>query len=102
MIYVIATIEVVAGQRDALLDEFRQLVPQVLAEEGCLDYGPAVDLETNLTAPPARRENVVTVLEKWQNIEALERHLIAPHMVQYRAKVKALVVGTSLRILRPA
>ena len=102
MIYVLATIEVVAGKRDELLNEFRQMVPLVLAEEGCLDYGPAVDVETNLTAPPAVRENVVTVVEKWESIEALERHLIAPHVLQYRAKVKDLVVRTSLRILRPA
>ncbi|MCY2992267.1 MAG: putative quinol monooxygenase [Planctomycetota bacterium] len=102
MIYVIATIEVAAGQREMFLSEFRQLVPLVLAEEGCLDYGPAIDLETNLTPPPAVRENVVTILEKWESIEALERHLIAPHVVQYRVKVKGLVVGTSLRILRPA
>lgn len=102
MIYVIATIEVAAGERDLFLSEFRQLVPLVRAEAGCLAYGPAVDLETNLTAPPAVREHVVTVLEQWESLEALERHLIAPHMVQYRAKVKELVVGTSLRIMQPA
>jgi quinol monooxygenase YgiN len=102
MIYVLATIEVAPGKRDDFLNEFRRVVPQVLAEEGCLEYGPAVDLETNLTPPPGVRQNVVTVIEKWETIEALERHLIAPHMVQYRAQVKPLVVGIKLRILRPA
>ena len=102
MIYVIATIEVAAGQREKFLDEFRQLVPLVQAEAGCLEYGPTVDLETNLTAPPAVRANVVTIVEKWENLDTLERHLIAPHMVRYRGHVKELVVSTSLRILQPA
>ena len=101
MIYVLATIEVAVGRRDEFLHEFHRIVPLVRAEEGCLDYGPAVDVETNLTAPPTVRENVVTVLEKWESIKALERHLIAPHMVQYRSQVKELVVGVSLRVLRP-
>jgi hypothetical protein len=48
MIYVIATIEVVAGKREQFLEEFRRLVPEVLAEQGCLFYGPTID------TPPAR------------------------------------------------
>ena len=39
MIHVVAKIEVVPGKRDAFLDEFHRLVPEVLAEEGCVEYG---------------------------------------------------------------
>jgi quinol monooxygenase YgiN len=45
---------------------------------------------------------VVTVVEKWESIEALEAHLIAPHMIEHRKGVKGLVKETSLRILAPA
>jgi quinol monooxygenase YgiN len=38
MIHVIATIELVEGQRAAFLKEFQALVPQVRAEVGCLEY----------------------------------------------------------------
>jgi quinol monooxygenase YgiN len=102
MICVIARIEVAEGRRDDFLAQFRQLVPKVLAEEGCLEYGPMVDVPTNIGAQEPARQNVVTIVEKWESIEALESHLMAPHMVEYRKVVKPMVVGTSLDILEPA
>ena len=102
MIHVIAAIEVAEGKRDAFLEEFRQLVPLVHEEQGCLEYGPTIDFETNLPAQGGVRENVVTVVEKWESIEALEAHLVAPHMVDYRGRVKEMVVSTKLQVLQPA
>ncbi len=102
MIGVIAKIEVVPGQRDALLAAFRDVVPKVLEEEGCLEYGPMVPVPTNIPAQEPPQENVVTVVEKWESIEALEAHLMAPHMIEYRKAVKPLVVRSSLEILSPA
>jgi quinol monooxygenase YgiN len=102
VIYVIATIEVVQGQREAFLTEFRKVVPLVRAEAGCLEYGPALDLPTDIAAQVPVRENVVTVVEKWESLEALRAHLRAAHMAEYRARVKELVVGARLHILQPA
>ncbi len=102
MIHVIAEIEVRPGKREEFLRRFEQLVPKVLQEPGCLEYGPAVDLPTALGNQAPVRDNVITVIEKWENLEALERHLIAPHMVQYREEVKDLVVHSQLRVLQPA
>ena len=50
MIYVIATIEVKPGKRDAFLAEFHRNVPNVLAEKGCIEYGPTVDVKTEIKA----------------------------------------------------
>jgi quinol monooxygenase YgiN len=102
MICVIATIEVAEGRRDDFLAEFRRIVPLVLAEEGCLEYGPMVDVPTELGAQAPARNHVVTVVEKWESVEALEAHLMAPHMIEYRKRVKPLVRGSSLQVLRPA
>ena len=102
MIHVIATIELADGTRDAFLAEFHRLVPDVRAEAGCLEYGPAVDVETGLSAQPPARPNVVTVVEKWESLDALRAHLQAPHMVAYRPRVKAFVVKTTLHVLQPA
>ena len=63
MIHVVATIEIVAGRREAFLAAFRENVPNVLAEEGCLEYAAAVDLETDISAQPPGRDNVVTVVD---------------------------------------
>jgi quinol monooxygenase YgiN len=102
VIYVIATVRLQPGARDEFLGHFRALVPTVLREEGCLEYGPTVDLAAHLAAQPAPRPDVVTVVEKWESLEHLRAHLSAPHMLAYRDRVKSLVQGTMLQILEPA
>jgi len=102
MICVIATLEVAEGRRGDFLTAFRNLVPKVLQEEGCLEYGPMIDLPTSIGAQAPARDNAVTVVEKWESIDALEAHLMTPHMIEYRKTVKHLVVGTTLQVLEPA
>ena len=102
MIYVLATIEIADGKRDEFVKHFRANVANVLNEEGCIEYEPTIDVDTDIAAQPDARPNVVTVVEKWESLDALEAHLIAPHMLEYRKKVKDLVVGASLQILAPA
>src|SRR5262245_42479176 len=102
MLHVIATIELAEGKREAFLEEFRQLVPLVWQEAGCLEYGPAVDLATGIAALVPPREAVVVVVEKWASLEALKSTPQAPHMVAYRPRVKDLVVRASVQILQPA
>lgn len=102
MIYVIATIQVKPGQRDTFLGHFRALVPEVLREDGCLEYGPTIDVPTNIGSQPDARDDVIVILEKWESVEHLEAHLIAPHMLTYRQQVKDLVETTGLQVLQPA
>jgi len=101
MIFVIATIEVKPGKRDAVLAEFRRNLPNVRAEKGCLEYGAATDLSSGIAAQIPLRDDVMTVVEKWESLEALKAHLAAPHMAEYRSRVKDLVVKSSLQILQP-
>ena len=102
MICVIATIELAEGRREDFLAAFGKVVPSVLEESGCLEYGPMIDLATSIPSQPPVRDDVVTVVEKWQSPEALEAHLMAPHMLEYRKAVKDMVLGTSLQVLQPA
>jgi quinol monooxygenase YgiN len=101
MIHVIATIHTAPGRRDDFLAAFSELVPDVRAEVGCLEYSPAVDLDTKVSSQPARAD-VVTVMEKWASVEALEGHLAAPHMRRYRDRVKDIVAGLKIQVLEPA
>jgi quinol monooxygenase YgiN len=100
MIVVIATIETTAGNRDALLAVFKNLVPLVLAEEGCIEYAPMIDVATPLTGQPPR-ENVVTMVEKWASLEALQAHLASPHMAAFRKASESLRLQLNLQILEP-
>jgi quinol monooxygenase YgiN len=102
MIFVIATIEVVDGHRDRFLAEFHRLVPLVRQEQGCLEYGPTVDVPTDIAAQGPIRDHTVTVVEKWESVETLKAHLAAPHMAEYRERVRELVAAVDLQILTPA
>mgnify|MGYP001476512677 CR=1 FL=1 len=102
MIHVIATIEVHDGKRDAFLSELHANVDNVLAEDGCLAYGPTIDATTGIGAQIPLRDNAVTVVEQWESLDALHAHLAAPHMTTYREAVKDIVKGVTLQILEPA
>jgi quinol monooxygenase YgiN len=101
MIHVVVTIELKPGKREAFLAEFHRNLPNVLAEKGCIEYGPAVDLKTEIKAQIPLRENVVTVVEKWEGVLALQAHLVAPHMAVYRERVKDIVAGVTMQVLEP-
>lgn len=102
MVHVIATLELTHGTLDCFLSEFKLLAPQVLAENGCLEYGATIDMDCGVAAQNPVRPDTVTVIEKWETIEALKRHLEAPHMMQYRERVKDLVTRKILQIFHPA
>ncbi len=102
MIYVIATVEVKPGKREALLAELRRNVPNVVAEQGCLGYEPTLDAHTEIPAQLPPRADAVTIVERWESLEALRAHLAAPHMATYRERTKDLVARVTLQILEPA
>ena len=101
MVNVIASIHIKAGNLPEFLKIFWSNVPAVRAEKGCIEYFPAVDIDTGLP-PQVLDLNMVTVIEKWESVEALRDHLAAPHMLAYREKVKDMVAGLSIKVLREA
>jgi quinol monooxygenase YgiN len=102
MIHVIATLEFEPGKRDFVLAEFRKIVPLVRAETGCVEYGPAIDAETSLGIQHKIGPDSLIVIERWESLDALAAHDVAPHMQAYRAKVKQYVRGRDIRVLSPA
>ena len=101
MVHVIATIDIAPGKRDEYLELFSQLVPKVRAEQGCLAYGPTVDIDSGISVQIPLRDNAVTVVEQWSDLDALQAHLTAPHMGEYKEAVKDIVVGLTLQVLQP-
>ena len=101
MICVIATIKAKAGQRNALLACIEDNLSNVHAEIGCLEYQPMVDTESSLGAQQLDG-NIVTMVEKWETMSNLNAHAVAPHMLEYREKVKDIVESVSLKVLTTA
>lgn len=102
MIYVIATTEVKPGKREAFLKEMRALVPKVRAEHGCVFYHATIDAPSGLSAQTPVNENLITMLECWESLDALKAHLGQPHMAEYRTATVDMVVKKSLNIVKPA
>ena len=98
MISVIATISLKPGTRADFLKVFNANVPAVLAENGCAEYFPAIDVDAKLDAQ-SKDENAVVVIEKWESLDALHAHLQAPHMVEFREKAGEMIQGISLKVL---
>lgn len=98
MIHVLASVSIKSGMREEFLKIFNANVPNVLAEDGCLEYRPTIDVETGLE-PQVLDENMVTVIEKWESVDHLKAHLSAPHMLEYRKNVASLVDGVTLKVL---
>jgi quinol monooxygenase YgiN len=102
MIHVIAIIELAPNTRDAFLAVFRRLIPDVRAEQGCIEYGPAIDSQTDLPNQTKVGPDKVVVVEKWKDLAALKAHSVAPHMQAYRIDVKDYVRSVELLVLDPA
>jgi quinol monooxygenase YgiN len=102
MIHVIATIEVQPGTREEFLTHMTWVTPLVQEEEGCIEYNAAIDTPTTIPVQVPSRPEVVIVIEKWVDVAALQAHLHAPHMAEYRTRVKDYVVKVSLQVLEPA
>ena len=100
MIHVLAVITAKPGMRESILQAFRANVPNVRAEQGCIEYGAAVD------ADPAGKTkfgpDTIVVIEKWESLEALKAHAAAPHMAAYAAKTREMLANRVIHILSPA
>ncbi len=99
MTSVIAAIRVKAGQRSRLIEIFKANVASVRAEDGCIEYFAALDIDSSIPGQEFD-EQAVTIIEKWRDVEALRAHLHSPHMLAYKEKTKDLVESRSIRVLQ--
>jgi quinol monooxygenase YgiN len=102
MIHVLAIITAKPGLRDRILAEFRANMPAVHAEDGCIEYRPAVDAaDAGKIQTPLGPDSFV-VIEKWASMAALHAHAAAPHMAAYAARVREMIAGRVVHVLTDA
>lgn len=101
MVHVIASIRVKQGCLDEYVALFKANVPNVLAEDGCVQYEPCVDAPTGWEAQSLDPRRM-TVVEQWASMDALQAHARAPHMAAFRKKAGHLVEGASLQVVEAA
>ena len=101
MIHVIAVVTAKPGMREALLKEAQANIPNVLAEEGCIEYSAVTDAQGFGDFQTKFGPDVFVFIEKWESPEALKAHSTAPHMAAYAAKTKDWVSSRVIHILSP-
>jgi quinol monooxygenase YgiN len=101
MIHVIAIITAKPGLRDTVLEHFRANVPAVRAEQGCIEYGAAVDADPALPIQTKWGPDTFVVIEKWASLDALKAHAAAPHMAAYGAKTREMLASRVIHVLTP-
>ena len=101
MVHVIASVRVRQGALDEYIARFKQNVPNVLAEPGCIEYSPCVDSDTGWSSQSLDPQRM-TVVEKWDSMEALQAHSRASHMVSFRKAAGHLVEGVTLQVVENA
>jgi quinol monooxygenase YgiN len=101
-VHVVAVITAKPGRRAELLEAFQANVPNVHAEEGCIEYVAIVDAQGAGDVQTRFGEDTFVVVEKWASLDALKAHAAAPHMAAYAAKTKDLLARRVIHVLSPA
>ena len=101
MIHVVAVITTKPGKRGEVLAAFHENIPNVLAENGCVEYGPVIDAPDAGPLQTPVGPDTFIVVEKWESLPALQAHAKAPHMAAYAAKVKELLADRVVHVLTP-
>jgi quinol monooxygenase YgiN len=101
MIHVLAHVETTPEHRDDFLAEFAKVAVLVRQEAGCIEYGATVDLPTDIPVQNLLGQNAVLIIEKWESLDHLKAHLVAPHMTDYRVRVKPFVQSVRLQVMEP-
>ena len=102
MIHVLAIITARPGLRATILEAFRANMPAVHAENGCIEYAPAIDAEGGGAIQTLYGPDTFVVIEKWATMEDLRAHGAAPHMAAYGAKVREMIANRLIHFLSPA
>jgi len=102
VVHVIAVITAKPGKRAEVLSAFNANVPNVHAEDGCVEYGATIDTEGVGGFQTRFGEDTFVVVEKWESLDHLKAHAATPHMAAYGAKVKDLLADRVIHVLSPS
>ena len=102
VVHVVAVISAKPGKRSEVLKAFHANRPNVLAEDGCIEYSPTIDALEGGSMQKKIGPDSFVVIEKWESLEHLKAHATASHMKEYALKVKDLLVDRTIHVLAPA
>lgn len=102
IVHVIAILTAKPGQRSNVMALFHEIVPIVLAEEGCISYEAATDTRNGTPTQSEYGPDTFVVIEKWANLTALHSHSTSPHMAAFTDRTKDMMAGRAVYVLSPS
>jgi quinol monooxygenase YgiN len=93
MIYVIAELSIKPGSAEKAAAAARQAVAETNKEDGCIFY----QMHLNVSDPTK-----LVVVERWESREALDAHLLTPHLKAWRAAGADFVTARKVEVIAPA
>lgn len=101
MITMVCSMIVKPGCKQRFLDALTAMVPLVRAEVGCVFYAGYTDLDAEYSRQWVQQDRI-TIIETWRDEAALRAHWKAPHLDDYRAKTRDLVLSKTISFLQEA
>ena len=99
IVNVVAKITTKPGMRDEVLKIFKENISNVLDEDGCIEYGPTVDMEGVGPFQTPVGPDTFVVIEKWESLNHLMAHAVAPHMKAYASRIKDMLDSRVINVL---
>ena len=88
-VVVIATFTAQEGQSDALKTSLLEMIAPTRAEPGCLRYSMTVD---------TKNHHIYTMIERFKDQNAFEKHGETPHVAKLKAKLPELVTPDGIQV----
>jgi quinol monooxygenase YgiN len=101
MVHILVTMMIKEGRMKEFIAVCEELRPMVLMEKGCLAYEYTREIASPLGIQEPIEANRITLIERWDSLEALKAHMEAPHMKEVAPKVKELRSSVVARVLEP-
>ncbi len=89
MIIITATITANPGARDEIISKSRDLIKSTRLEPGCISYDLYVSAE---------EDNVLLMLERWENLESTESHAQTEHFKAFAADTSTLAKKVDIAV----
>jgi quinol monooxygenase YgiN len=97
MIYIVAMLTAVQGQRGTLSGVHSTVVR---LEQGCVPYDPVIDIEGGPETLTRIEPDAFMVIEQWASRDAAEAHAASAHMAAYSGRVKEILLSRVIYALR--
>jgi quinol monooxygenase YgiN len=101
VVYVVVTNQIREGRMADFLAACKIVQPKVLAEKGCIAYDYIREIASPLGAQEPVDDQRVTLVEKWESLDALAAHGQAPHVKEFGASVRDLREKVTIRVGEP-